>query len=133
MKYLLDTDTCIAALRGEPEIIDWLQDKAPVDCVVSSVTVYELAVGVAKCRDPRRETAKVNRFLATVRTAPFDQPAARKAGEVRAALEKRGEGIGPYDTLLAGQALANGWKLVTGNHAEFARVPGLELETLAAR
>lgn len=125
MKYLLDTDTCIAALRGEPEIIDWLQDKAPVDCVVSSVTVYELAVGVAKCRDSRREATKINRFLATVRVMPFDVPAARKAAEIRAGLEKRGVGIGPYDTLLAGQAVAHDLQIVTGNRDEFARVPGL--------
>ncbi len=133
MKYLLDTDVCIAALRGDAGAITLLVRWAPVDCVVSTITVYELMVGVAKCRDPRREAARVNRFLATVRMAPFDDPAARKAGEVRAALEKRGEGIGPYDTLLAGQALANGWKLVTGNRAEFARVPGLELESWPAQ
>ncbi len=125
MKYLLDTDTCIAALRGEPRVIDWLQNKAPVDCVVSSVTVYELAVGVAKCRDPRRESSKVDRFLATVRVMPFDMPAARKAAEIRALLEKRGLGIGPYDTLLAGQAAAHDLQIVTGNRDEFARVPGL--------
>jgi len=125
MKYLLDTDTCIAALRGESEAIDWLQDKAPVDCAVSSVTVYELAVGVAKCRDPRRESAKVDHFLATVRVMPFDVPAARKAAEIRATLEKCGMGIGPYDALLVGQAVAHDLQIVTGNRSEFARVPGL--------
>jgi tRNA(fMet)-specific endonuclease VapC len=127
MKYLLDTDTCIAALRGDPGAVGWLQGKAPVDCVVSSVTVYELAVGVAKCRDPRRESAKVDHFLATVRVMPFDGPAARKAAEIRAGLEKRGLGIGPYDTLLAGQAVAHGWQIVTGNRDEFSRVPGLDV------
>jgi tRNA(fMet)-specific endonuclease VapC len=124
---LFDTDTCIAALRGEPRVIGLVSAWAPVDCVVSTVTVYELEVGVAKCRDPRRESAKVARFLGTVRVAPFDQAAARKAAEIRAQLEERGAGIGPYDTLIAGHAVASGLALVTGNRAEFTRVAGLEV------
>ncbi len=36
--------------------------------------------------------------------------------------------IGPYDVLLAGQALALSLILVTNNTKEFSRVPGLRLE-----
>ena len=127
MRYLFDTDTCIAALRGDPAVIALLSRWSPAECVVSTVTVYELEVGVAKCRDPRRERAKVARFLDTVRVAPFDHAAARVAAGLRAGLEARGEGIGPYDTLLAGQALAGGLAIVTGNRGEYGRVPGLEV------
>ncbi|MFM9090542.1 MAG: PIN domain-containing protein [Verrucomicrobiota bacterium] len=127
MRYLLDTDTCIAALRGDPAVIALVSRWSPAECVVSTVTVYELEVGVAKCRDPRRERAKVARFLGTVRVAPFDHAAARVAAGLRAGLEARGEGIGPYNTLLAGQALAGGLAIVTGNRGEYGRVPGLEV------
>lgn len=44
----------------------------------------------------------------------------------RATLEREGKPIGPYDTLIAGTALANRAILVTHNTTEFARVKGLD-------
>jgi len=44
-------------------------------------------------------------------------------------LERRGQPIGPYDLLIAGQALASGLTLVTHNVQEFQRVAGLKLES----
>ena len=49
------------------------------------------------------------------------------AARVRADLEKLGQKIGPYDTLLAGVALAKGWTMVTNNTGEFSRVKGLKV------
>jgi tRNA(fMet)-specific endonuclease VapC len=66
--------------------------------------------------------------LQTVLELPFDQAAARMAGGIRGLLESRGEMIGPYDVLLAAQALAANLTLVTANVQEFQRVPGLSLE-----
>jgi tRNA(fMet)-specific endonuclease VapC len=43
-------------------------------------------------------------------------------------LEQQGKLIGPYDLMLAGQALSLGVTLVTHNTGEFQRVPGLKLE-----
>lgn len=67
-------------------------------------------------------------FLGTVHQLPFETEAAKEAGRVRAVLESKGQMIGPYDILLAGQALANSLILVTANAGEFSRVPGLTLE-----
>ena len=47
------------------------------------------------------------------------------AGDLRAALEAAGIPIGPYDLLIAAQALRNRATLVTANISEFARVRGL--------
>jgi tRNA(fMet)-specific endonuclease VapC len=44
---------------------------------------------------------------------------------LRAILEAQKQPIGPYDTLIAGQALARGYTLVTANYREFSRVEGL--------
>lgn len=128
MKYLLDSDTCIAVMRGRAEVVNKLSSLSPDDCHVSTVTVYELAVGVAKCREPQKEAAKVARFLANVHVLPLDAESARRAGALRVVLEKQGRAIGPYDVLLAGQALVHGCAMVTGNLAEFSRVSGMQLE-----
>jgi tRNA(fMet)-specific endonuclease VapC len=55
----------------------------------------------------------------------FDDEDARTAGQVRAALEKRGNPIGAYRLLIAGQALRRGLTVVTANTTEFGRVTGL--------
>jgi tRNA(fMet)-specific endonuclease VapC len=128
MKFLLDTDTCIAVMRGRENAVSKLSSLPPDDCCVSTVTVFELAVGVAKCRKPQKEAVKVARFLARVRLLVLDDDAARRAGGLRAALEKRGQAIGPYDVLLAGQCLAHGLTLISGNLGEFSRVTGLQAE-----
>jgi tRNA(fMet)-specific endonuclease VapC len=61
MKIMLDTNTCIAVMRGHPKAIARMASLSPGDCAVSAVTVYELFTGVAKCREPERERAKVVR------------------------------------------------------------------------
>jgi tRNA(fMet)-specific endonuclease VapC len=128
MSFLLDTDTCIAAMRGREGAVNRLSRLSPDECRVSTVTVYELEVGVAKCREPQKERAKVARFWASVQGLAVHAESARRAGELRADLEKRGAMIGPYDVLLAGQCLAHGLKLISGNLSEFSRVPGLQVE-----
>jgi tRNA(fMet)-specific endonuclease VapC len=62
----------------------------------------------------------------------FDKEDARRAGEVRAMLASKGTPIGPYDVLIAGQALARGLVLVTDNTGEFRRVPRLRIENWQA-
>ena len=101
---------------------------SPGDCVVSTISSYELYTGVAKCAAPAREQAKVELLLKTVVQLPFDQSAAREAGRIRALLEAQGQMIGPYDVLLAAHALANRLTLVTANTKEFQRVPSLTVE-----
>ncbi|MFX8339484.1 PIN domain-containing protein, partial [Acinetobacter baumannii] len=58
----------------------------------------------------------------------LDRDDARAAGEIRAELARRGTPIGPYDILIAGQAMARGLPLVSNNTAEFQRIGGLRLE-----
>jgi len=94
--------------------------------VVSSVVLFELWYGVARS-DRRAENAQRLRvFLAgNIGILPFEESDAAIAGDLRAALEANGTAIGPYDLLIAAQALRTGTTLATANVAEFARVPGL--------
>jgi tRNA(fMet)-specific endonuclease VapC len=129
MRFLLDTNTCIAAMRQHPQVVQRMAATAPADCVISSITTYELFTGIEKCSNPTTESAKVNLLLATVDELFFDGSAAREAARIRASLEARGCMIGPYDVLLAGHARFCGLTLVTANTREFSRVPGLVIET----
>jgi tRNA(fMet)-specific endonuclease VapC len=128
MQYLLDTNTCIAAMRNDPAVVQQMSTHAPGDCAISTITSYELHTGVAKCAHPARERAKVNLLLAVLTELPFDAGAAREAAQIRALLESQGQMIGPYDVLIAGHAIATGLALVTDSTTEFLRVPGLRVE-----
>lgn len=129
MSRLLDTDICIAIMRGRPgqarERLVTCRD--PV--VISPIVLFELIVGVEKSADPAFEAARLKTFLTHFTVITFDSSDALSAARVRARLERRGQRIGAYDTLLAGQALARSLILVTGNRGEFGRVDGLVVES----
>jgi tRNA(fMet)-specific endonuclease VapC len=71
---------------------------------------------------------KVDAVIQTFPELPFDAMAAMESAWVRAILEAKGLPIGPFDTLLAGQARVLALTLVTANVKEFNRVPGLSVE-----
>ncbi len=129
MTHLLDTDACIRVLRQRPGFVERLSLMAPSDCAVSMVTVYELYCGVEKSRDSERERKKVERFVSAIIELPLDRVAAETAARIRADLERQGQPIGPYDLLIAGQALASDLTLGTNNTREFQRVAGLKIES----
>lgn len=129
MKWMLDTDTCIALIKRQPrELIKRLQAKAVGDVGISSITLAELRHGVAKSARIEQNRAALDQFLLPLDIAAFDDLAADAYGTVRAALEIAGTHIGPLDTLIAGHAVSLSVVLVTHNLAEFKRVEGLRLD-----
>jgi len=129
MKWMLDTDTCIALIKRQPrELIRRLQTKAVGDVGISSITLAELRHGVAKSARRDQNRAALDRFLLPLDIATFDDLAAELYGTVRADLETAGTPIGPLDTLIAGHAVSLNVVLVTHNVVEFRRVTGLRIE-----
>ena len=128
MTHLLDTNVCIAAMRGNPKVVRKLAACSPEDCAVSMVSVFELFAGVFRCNDPEGEGQKVSTFLKPFHLLPFDWDSALKTAEIRFQLEKAGTKIGPYDLQLSGQAISLDLTLVTHNTREFKRVNGLRVE-----
>lgn len=95
---------------------------------MSTVTLTELLVGVAKSQSPISRHEELLRFRARLELLDFDEQAAAHASDIRASLERNGQKIGPLDTLLAGQARSLGLTVVTANVREFSRVEGLRVE-----
>ena len=60
--------------------------------------------------------------------ATFDNFVLDTYGQIRAALELKGQKIGANDTMIAAIALAHNATLVTNNIKEFSRIEGLLLE-----
>ena len=129
--YLLDTNVCIEIIKGRSAIRARFQlaTTEGVTLFVSSVSTFELWYGVEKSDRQQVNRRLVESFLAgPLQVLSFDEEDAERAGEVRSVLELQGKMIGPFDTLIAGQALRHKLTLVTANTREFSRVKGLELE-----
>jgi tRNA(fMet)-specific endonuclease VapC len=129
MKWMLDTNTCIAIIRRQPEVaIKRLRGKSVGQVGLSAVTVAELQYGAAKSTRSEAARSALSEFLLPLEVAPFDEAACVRYGSVRAKLEAAGKPIGPLDALIAAHALSLGVVLVTSNLREFRRVPGLTVE-----
>ena len=128
MKYLLDTDHCIAILNRDARIRPALERHAASSLRLSSISLAELRYGIAKSTKAEESKAKLRHLLGKILPVPFDDAATEHYGDLRALLEKRGTMIGPLDTLIAAHALSLGWTLVTHNTREFQRVSGLKVE-----
>lgn len=129
MTYLLDTNTCIKYLNGRSaNVARKINALRAKEAVVCSVVKGELFFGAMRSQNPDRTLAKQRRFLSMFRSLPFDDPAAREYGKIRAYLTNQGAIIGSNDLMIAAIAIANQLTLVTHNTREFSRVPNLRIE-----
>ena len=73
-------------------------------------------------------TAQLETILDLLDVLPLDAPADVVYGRLRASLERGGQLIGGNDLLIATQAVALGYTLVTDNEREFSRIDALSSE-----
>ncbi len=128
MKYLLDTDTCIYALKQDAAVLERMLSRSRADVAVSVITEAELRTGAAKSSSPVKTMRLVENFLRPLTIVEFTSSDAGSYASVRAKLERAGKHIGPFDTLIAAQAVGRKLILVSNNQREFGRVSGLRLE-----
>jgi tRNA(fMet)-specific endonuclease VapC len=132
VSHLLDTNSFVDHLRrgSTSNVTAKLLDAPPGSIYLCSVVLAELLYGALHSHSAYRAANLA--LVATLRqqfvSLPFDDRAAEEYGKVRAHLSAQGALIGPNDLMIAAIALANQMTLVTGNSAEFSRVPGLSLE-----
>lgn len=129
MLYLPDTNAVSAYMRGvNAGLVTRMQAAFVKDELRLSVIVLaEREFGVIKGGNAaqRRKLQSLEQLLTV---EPFTREDARRYATLRHQLESRGQGIGPFDTLIAAQALRLGATVVTRNTREFGRVTGLLVE-----
>ena len=130
--YLLDTNICVYVIRKRPEAVyRRLSGTTGQAVAISVVTAFELEIGALRTQGQHYSEA-VRRFLAEFSVLPLEDSARTAYGQLRTALERRGEIIGAHDMLIAAHALALDATLVTNNEKEFKRVKGLSTENWAS-
>ena len=132
MNYLLDTNVCIALINGTSDKVrarfaQATRSKATL--AISTIVVHQLWHRLAKNELATRYARALTAFMSSgIEVLDYTEQDAQAAGEIRSELESKGQRIGEYDTLIAGQAYARNLILVTANTREFGRVKGLIVE-----
>ena len=125
---ILDTNILSALMRMVPEarVVAWL-DRQPAESIwITSITVFEVRLGLALLPSGRRRQALEAAFAGLLkedlenRVLDFDSAAATEAASLAAARQKNGRPADMRDTQIAGIALARHATLATRNLRHFA-------------
>jgi tRNA(fMet)-specific endonuclease VapC len=128
MRYLLDTNTCIAFFKKHSLITAKIEEIGSSTLLLCTPVKAELWYGACKSARVAANQAVLRDFFTQLKSLPFGDEAVAHYGEIRAFLAKEGTPIGPNDLLIAAVARAYNAILVTHNVREFSRVPGIVVE-----
>ena len=134
MGALIDTSVLIEHERGRVDLERHLAGREQEEFFLSVITASELLHGVHRAADLNvraRRSAFVEAVLERFPLLSVDLAVARAHARLWAELMAEGRLIGPHDLWLAATCLAHGLTMVTANVREFARVPGLAVESWA--
>jgi len=131
---LLDTNVLSALMQNEPDpkVIGWLDAQPPESIWTTSVTVFEVRLGLEILAAGRRRRRLEETFAKVVeedlenRIAPFDEPAAEAAASFAAERRSAGRPVEIRDVQIAGIAQARRATLATRNIRHFDGL-GLQL------
>lgn len=124
---VLDTNIVSALMRREPEpaVVSWL-DSLPAESVwTTSVTVFEIRLGLEILMEGRRRRDLEEAFAKALeedfenRVLPFDEAAAQAAGVIAAERRRAGRSVEIRDVQIAGIAKARKATLATHNTRHF--------------
>lgn len=125
--FLLDTNICIFALRGDPAVVECLRKHGQRECYVSDITVMELRYGAYRSARVKANLAIVNTFLEKMRIVPYAVAIDIFCRE-KVRLQQIGMPLEDYDLLIGAAAIAKGLTLATHNVKHFERIEGLVIE-----
>ncbi|NGZ11792.1 MAG: type II toxin-antitoxin system VapC family toxin [Nitrospira sp. LK70] len=127
MSYHLDTNVCVAALKGVVTVQDRIRAHAD-DLAISTVVLGELYCGAFRSQRVAHNLDVLAEFVAGIEVIPFDTEAARAYGTLCAELLRMGRPTGEKDALIAAIAKRHGATLVTHNTRHFQHISDLVLE-----
>jgi tRNA(fMet)-specific endonuclease VapC len=128
LKYLLDTNIVIYVLKRRPvEVLETFNANAS-RMAISSITLSELIYGAEKSSNTARNLEVIEDFISHLEVLSYDAKASQQYGQIKAALEKKGQIISENDIHIAAHAVSQGLILVTNNSKEFERVSTLAIE-----
>lgn len=128
MRYLLDTNIVSDLVRNpQGKVAQHVGRVGEPQVCTSIIVAAELRYGATK-KGSAKLSAQLEAVLGALEILPLQAPADATYGTLRTRLEQAGTPIGGNDLLIAAQALALGYTVVTDNDKEFARAKDLRCE-----
>jgi tRNA(fMet)-specific endonuclease VapC len=131
MKYVLDTNAVSALMKGDATVLERMKRVARSDVALPQPVIAEIAYGIERLPKSKRREALASRFellKSELQRAAWSEDVSDAYGEIKAALERKGERSEDFDVAIAAHAVAGGSVLVTANVKHMLRVAGLDVE-----
>lgn len=125
--FLLDTDTVIYALKGEPTVMDSLRVHLHDPLYISTITLMELYYGAFKSQQVEANLAKIKTIESSFAIVSPGPETGETFGRMKAGLETVGARLADLDLIIAAIAMSRNLTLVTNNQKHFGRIQGLKL------
>ena len=120
MRYVLDTNTVSALMRGAAPVAARLAKTPRADVGISQVTVAEIEFGLRYLPASKRRRLLQEQWGAIgpeLIRLPWDDQVSRAFGERKARLERAGHRMCDFDLAIAAHAIALGLIVVTADAA----------------
>lgn len=127
---VVDTTFLVGLLRGPKTVERARELDEEGDAATTAINAFELGYGVHRgMREVGRRLEEAMRVLSNLEMFPLDLGAALEAVEIAGTIDREGEGVDPFDALIAGVVRAKGAEcIVTRNTAHFERIPDPKIE-----
>ncbi len=129
MIFVIDTTAFAAAMRFEPDMINFLSGHEPREIATVPPVVAEIEYGIRRI-DPGTSKgallrARADALLGRIAVLEWDARASRLFGEMKTALENTETPIDDFDAAVAAIAKSHGATVITANLVHFSRIPGI--------
>ena len=126
-RYFLETSTIINYLKGHSKTVDIINDLEG-ELSSSFICMAELYEGIFRVEDKKEQEKGVLDFFSGFSDIfSVNDEVAKKFGQIRADLKKKGKVIEDLDIFIAATCLVNNLTLVTSNVRHFKRIEGLHI------
>ncbi|WP_020535562.1 type II toxin-antitoxin system VapC family toxin [Lewinella cohaerens] len=126
-QYLLDTDICIAFLKGKNDLLKKIEKVGFDNCFVSEITIGELSYGAYfsdRIEKHKEEVVKTKKLFNVI---PISE-CLELFGKEKARLRREGNLIHDFDLLIGSTAVYFDMIMVTNNEKHLSRVSGIVIE-----
>lgn len=128
---IADTSFIIDIMKSNKEAIEKAEEieKSGSSIAVTSISIFELFVGIGLSIKQDRERYKIARVLNGLSIISFDEDSAREAGRIFAQKRRNGSTIDPEDSMIAGICAKRNEILITRNLKHFSDIENVKIES----
>lgn len=128
MKYLLDTNTCVYLLNGNPDLKAKVKEIGVYSLAVTNTILAELYFGAYNSKKVEANKQRIEQFKKHLAILSDSEESAMMFGKIKAELKAKGKIIEDFDILIAAIAIVHNRILVTDNVSHFERINALHIE-----